>query len=124
MSMYAQTRAATIAATRIPALPDSVRRNARNGAVTCLVVHGVRSEAGSVTRRFCPISLARHRPPTRIDPIPAAEGVVDVDCGNLTGCRLGAAAWIGWPGHTTYATSTHFPTTTQRRFPTQHRAAC
>jgi hypothetical protein len=51
--MFAQARAATIAATRIPALPDSVRRNARNGAVTCLVVHGVRSEASSVTRGFC-----------------------------------------------------------------------
>jgi hypothetical protein len=43
---FAQTIATTIAAVRIPALPDAVCRNARTGVANCLD-HGVRSPVAS-----------------------------------------------------------------------------
>ena len=52
----------------MPALPDSVRRNARNGAVTSRVVHGVRSVAGSDTPRFSLIMTGTIRLGPRIVP--------------------------------------------------------
>ena len=61
--MFAQISATMMAATRMPALPDSVRRNARNGAVISLVVHGVRSVADSDTPRLSLIMTGTIRSP-------------------------------------------------------------